>query len=60
LVDTGASYRVPSIFRPPPSDPSAPYEPYVSTISAEAIEKYTVPNIRAIMQELVMLGALDP
>ncbi|KAF6751183.1 6-phosphogluconate dehydrogenase [Ephemerocybe angulata] len=49
-------FTVPALFRPPPSDPSASYSPYVSPISADAIERYTIPAIKAVMQEMITLG----
>lgn len=49
-------YRLPAIFRPPPSDPSVPYEPYVYPQTAELIEEHTIPALRALLEELVVLG----
>ncbi|RDB23726.1 hypothetical protein Hypma_009443 [Hypsizygus marmoreus] len=50
------SYRLPAIFRAPPSDPSVSYTPYVSPTTADLITKYTIPNIRSALQELIVLG----
>lgn len=50
------SYTLPAIFRPPPEDASRSYEPYVSPITANLIENYTIPAIQATLQELVTLG----
>ncbi|KAF8065232.1 ketopantoate reductase PanE/ApbA C terminal-domain-containing protein [Lyophyllum atratum] len=48
--------RLPALWRLPPSDPASPYTPYVSPTTADLITKYTLPNIKAILQELVVLG----
>ncbi|KAG6856710.1 hypothetical protein H0H87_001499 [Tephrocybe sp. NHM501043] len=53
---TLTGYRLPALFRPPPSDPSAPYTPYVSPTTAHLIKNYTIPTIRATLQELVVLA----
>ncbi|KAG6884814.1 hypothetical protein C0993_008033 [Termitomyces sp. T159_Od127] len=49
-------YRLPALFRQPPSDPSKPYTPYVSPTTAHLIEEYTIPAIRATLEELVVLA----
>jgi len=48
--------RLPALWRPPPPDPAFPYTPYVSPTTADHIMKYTTPNIKAILEELVVLG----
>lgn len=50
------SYRLPALWRPPPSDPSISYEPYVSPVTAQLIEDYTLPSMKATLDELVALG----
>ncbi|KAF9444195.1 6-phosphogluconate dehydrogenase C-terminal domain-like protein [Macrolepiota fuliginosa MF-IS2] len=55
-VSTLTGYRLPALWRPPPSDPSLSYEPYVSPATAELIEKYAVPSVKATLDELVTLG----
>ncbi|KAG6876980.1 hypothetical protein C0992_011163 [Termitomyces sp. T32_za158] len=49
-------YRLPALFREPPSDPSKPYTPYVSPTTAHLIKEYTIPTIRATLEELVVLA----
>ncbi|KAG5645155.1 hypothetical protein DXG03_006779 [Asterophora parasitica] len=53
---TLTQHRLPAIFRPPPTDPSSPYSPYVSPTTADLIAKHTIPTIRATLQELLVLG----
>ncbi|KAH7912487.1 ketopantoate reductase PanE/ApbA-domain-containing protein [Hygrophoropsis aurantiaca] len=43
------------IFRPPPSAGQT-YKPYLAPITAEQVEKYSMPAIRAILQELIAVG----
>lgn len=50
------SYTLPAIFRAPPTDPAMPYVPYVAPLTADLIETYTIPTIRAMLMELVALG----
>jgi len=47
---------LPAIFRPPPDDALRSYEPYVSPITADLIENYTIPAIKSTIQELITLG----
>jgi len=47
---------LPAIFRPPPQDALHSYEPYVSPITADLIENYTIPAIKSTLQELITLG----
>ena len=50
------SYTPPAIFRSPPEDASSPYEPYVSPITADLIKDYTIPALKATLEELITLG----
>jgi len=52
-------YTVPALFRPPP-DFGPLYVPYVSPTTADRITTYTIPSIRAMLQELLALGKTDP
>ncbi|TFK29441.1 6-phosphogluconate dehydrogenase C-terminal domain-like protein [Coprinopsis marcescibilis] len=49
-------HTLPAIFRSPPSQGHESYSPYVAPVSAETIEKYTLPQIEAVLEELVTLG----
>jgi len=49
-------YTVPAIFRPPPTDSSTLYSPYVSPTTADLILTFTIPTIKEILLELVTLG----
>jgi len=53
---TLTGYTLPVIFRTPPQDASNSYEPYVSPITADLIEKHTIPAIKATLEELNTLG----
>ncbi|KAG6917737.1 hypothetical protein DXG01_001273 [Tephrocybe rancida] len=53
---TLTGHSVPALFRPPPSDPSVSYTPYISPTTAHLISDHTLPTIRATLQELVVLG----
>jgi len=55
-VSTLTGYRLPALWRAPPSDPLETYEPYVSPMTAKLIEEYTLPSIKATLDELVTLG----
>ena len=50
------SYPPTAIFRPFPEDASSPYEPYVSPITADLIKNYTIPALKATIEELITLG----
>ena len=52
----GLSNTLPAIFRPPPDDALDSYEPYVSPITADLIENYTIAAIKSTIQELITLG----
>jgi 2-dehydropantoate 2-reductase len=58
-IATLVGYRLPAIFRPPPKDAEA-YEPYVSDTTKRYVDEYTIPNMRAILDEALMLGAYHP
>ncbi|KAG6860410.1 hypothetical protein C0995_011481 [Termitomyces sp. Mi166 len=49
-------HRLPALFRAPPSNTSKPYTPYVSPITEHLIKEYTIPTIRATLEELVVLA----
>lgn len=53
------SYTLPALFRPPPPGPSVSYAPFVSPTTADRIATYTIPSIRAMMEELVTLGMIN-
>ncbi|PPQ77927.1 hypothetical protein CVT25_015402 [Psilocybe cyanescens] len=55
-IATLTNYTLPAIYRPPPSEGSAFYEPYVSSSTAHLISSYTIPVIRGMLDELVILG----
>jgi len=55
-VATLVGYRLPAIFREPPKS-GEKYEPYVGDTTKRYVEEYTIPNIRAILEEAVTLGA---
>lgn len=56
LTLTFRRYTVPAIFRAPPADPSISYAPFVSPTTADLISTYTIPAIRATLEELLTLG----
>ena len=58
-ISTLVGYRLPAIFRAPPQNGEA-YEPYVSETTKSYVGQYTVPNLRAIMEEALTLGACCP
>ncbi|KAH9474630.1 putative transporter [Psilocybe cubensis] len=49
-------YTLPAMFRAPPESPSKPYEPYVSPATADLISSYTIPAVKATLNELIVLG----
>jgi hypothetical protein len=55
-ITTLVGYRLPAIFRAPPKI-GEQYEPFVSDATKSYIEEYTIPNIRAILEEALTLGA---
>ncbi|KAF5325540.1 hypothetical protein D9619_009859 [Psilocybe cf. subviscida] len=55
-VATLTRQTAPSIFRPPPPDPSQSYAPYVYDTTAHLIDEYTIPNIISLLEEVVDVG----
>jgi 2-dehydropantoate 2-reductase len=55
-VATLVRYALPAIFRAPPKSGEAHYEPYVGDTTKKYVEQYTIPNIRAILEEGLSLG----
>lgn len=55
---TLVGYTLPAIFRPPPKEGEA-YEPYVSDSTKSYVEEYAIPNIRAILDEVLTVGELN-
>ena len=57
LTKVDFRYTLPAMFRPPPpsSIPNA-YAPYRAEVTAEAVKKYAIPQIKAIFDELLVLG----
>ncbi|CAA7266205.1 unnamed protein product [Cyclocybe aegerita] len=49
-------YTLPAIFRQPPEVSSVSYQPYVSPATADLISAYTIPAIKATLDELLILG----
>ncbi|THV08024.1 6-phosphogluconate dehydrogenase C-terminal domain-like protein [Dendrothele bispora CBS 962.96] len=49
---TLTSYTVPAFFRPPPSDPSLHYSPYVHPKTADRIQEYTLGALKATFAEM--------
>jgi len=54
-IATLVGYRLPAIFRAPPKS-GEEYEPYVSDTTKRHVEEYTIPNIRAIFEEALVLA----
>jgi 2-dehydropantoate 2-reductase len=55
---TLVGYRLPAIFRSPPKD-GDDYEPYVCETTRNRVEEYTIPNVRAVLEEVLILGMLS-
>ncbi|KAG7451683.1 6-phosphogluconate dehydrogenase C-terminal domain-like protein [Guyanagaster necrorhizus] len=53
---TLTGYTPTAIFRPLPSDPAVPYETYVYPKTAHLINESTIPNVKAVLTELMNLG----
>jgi len=51
-----SSYTLPAIFRPPPQDPANLYRPFVSPTTSDLISTFTIPTIKATLDELLVLG----
>lgn len=56
-VATLVGYRLPAIFRSPPKD-GEDYELYVSDTTRRLVDEHTIPNIRAVLEEVLLLGML--
>lgn len=54
-LTTLTGYTLPSIFRSPPPE-GQNYAPYVYEKTAHLIEEYTLPQIRAVLQEMLYLA----
>ena len=52
------SYPMSAFYRPPPTEETGPYEPYVYPVTADKIEAYTLPNVKAIALEALALGKI--
>ncbi|KAL1731055.1 hypothetical protein EV714DRAFT_272163 [Schizophyllum commune] len=46
-------YTLMAIFRPPPSDPSQQYSPYVHPSTVNRIEEFTIPAMTSLLHELI-------
>ncbi|KIK68286.1 hypothetical protein GYMLUDRAFT_35666 [Collybiopsis luxurians FD-317 M1] len=49
-------YTLPAVFRPPPSSSSIKYEPYVASKTADLINEYSIPTLKATLKELIDLA----
>ncbi|KAH9474632.1 hypothetical protein JR316_0013096 [Psilocybe cubensis] len=49
-------YTLPAIFRPPPSNTSEVYQPFLAPQTSELIHQFTIPSIQATLDELVVLA----
>ncbi|KAJ3716473.1 6-phosphogluconate dehydrogenase [Lentinula raphanica] len=55
-LSTLTGYTLPSVFRPPPPDSSMKYAPYVAPKTAHLINEFTIPTLKALLEELVTLA----
>ncbi|KAH6910591.1 ketopantoate reductase PanE/ApbA-domain-containing protein [Coprinopsis sp. MPI-PUGE-AT-0042] len=56
-VATLTRYTLPAMFRPPPpSDTPNAYAPYRAAVSGDAILNHTIPQLKAVFEELMVLG----
>lgn len=55
---TLVGYRLPAFFRSPPKN-GEDYEPYISDTTRSLVDEYTIPNIRAVLEEVLALGMLS-
>ncbi|KAF8960910.1 ketopantoate reductase PanE/ApbA C terminal-domain-containing protein [Flammula alnicola] len=55
-LTTLTQYTLPPIFRAPPANASVSYKPFVLPTTAELISTYTIPAIKATLEELLALG----
>uniref|UniRef100_A0A0W0F2X2 Ketopantoate reductase C-terminal domain-containing protein n=1 Tax=Moniliophthora roreri TaxID=221103 RepID=A0A0W0F2X2_MONRR len=54
---TLANHTTPSIFQPPPSDPTKEFnEPYVHSTTVHLTEEFSIPNIKAVLAEAISVG----
>ncbi|KAL9709287.1 hypothetical protein Ac2012v2_007641 [Leucoagaricus gongylophorus] len=53
---TLTNYRLPAAWRPPADSADLSYEPFVSPMTKHLIEEYTLPSLKATLDELVTLG----
>ncbi|KAM6501122.1 hypothetical protein JOM56_004136, partial [Amanita muscaria] len=49
-------YPLPALYRPPPTQETGPYEPFVHPVTKDKIATYTLPNVKAVMLEMLALG----
>jgi len=54
-ITTLVGYTIPALYRPPPKD-GENYEPYVSETTRSCVEEYTLPNIRAVLEEVLAVA----
>lgn len=54
---TLVGYRLPAFFRAPPKDGEY-FDVYVSETTRDRVEEYTIPNLRAVLEEVLSLGML--
>ena len=45
-----------AFYRPPPTQETGKYEPYVFPATADKIAAHTLPNIKALLFEMLTLG----
>ncbi|KAK2460801.1 hypothetical protein APHAL10511_007271 [Amanita phalloides] len=55
-IATLSGYPLMAFFRHPPTEETGPYEPYVHPITADKIATHTLPNIKALLLEMLALG----
>ncbi|KAF8635561.1 hypothetical protein AX15_000211 [Amanita polypyramis BW_CC] len=45
-----------AFYKPPPTKETGPYQPYVHPVTADKIETYTLPNVKALLLETLTLA----
>ena len=56
-IATLVRYPLPSIYRAPPNvEKGQNYDLYLSPSTGNKVQEYTIPNIRAILEEVVAVG----
>ncbi|KAM6501121.1 Ketopantoate reductase PanE/ApbA domain containing protein [Amanita muscaria] len=55
-IATLTRYPLSAFYRPPPTQETGPYEPYVHPVTKDKIATYTLPNVKAVMLEMLALG----